>query len=70
MGEAQLLSDEELFTLEDLVGDYLVAKPSIVVLTVDILAVQPEAARLQGLIALSEGFSSNDAAFARQVSTA
>ncbi len=63
LGEAQLLSDEELFSLEDVVGDYLVAKPTNVVLTADM------AARLQSLIALSEGFSTNDAAFARQVTT-
>jgi hypothetical protein len=70
LGEAQLLSDEQLFALEDLVGDYLVTKPSSVVLTADMLTVHPAAAKLQSLIALSEGFSTNDAAFARQVSAA
>ncbi len=67
LGEAQLLSEVELYALEDLVGDYLVAKPASVMLTVEMLAVLPAAARLQSLIALSEGFATNDAAFARQV---
>eukprot|EP01050_Picozoa_sp_SAG11_P010275 SAG11_NODE_1021_length_6157_cov_1.321063_3_plen_149_part_00 len=67
LAEAQLLSDEELFALQDLVGDHLVVKPVGVPLTADMLHVQPAAARLQSLIALSEGFSTNDEAFARQV---
>eukprot|EP01043_Picozoa_sp_COSAG02_P059853 COSAG02_NODE_7703_length_2884_cov_6.940754_3_plen_231_part_00 len=60
---AQLLSDEELFALEDVLGDYMVAKPAGGILAAD----HPAAARFQSLLALSEGFSTNDAAFARQV---
>ena len=62
---AQLLSDEELFALEDVLGDYMVAKPAGGILAAD----HPAAARFQSLLALSEGFSTNDAAFARQVGT-
>ena len=53
--------------LEDILGDYLMAKPAGVVLTVDMLIMQPAAAKLHRLIALSEGFLTNDATFARQV---
>jgi hypothetical protein len=60
---AQLLSDEELFALEDVLGDYMVATPASGILASD----HPAAARFQSLLSLSEGFSTNDTAFARQV---
>eukprot|EP01043_Picozoa_sp_COSAG02_P040494 COSAG02_NODE_3283_length_7019_cov_7.319364_2_plen_262_part_00 len=63
---AQLLSDEDLFELEDVLGDYMVAKPEGGILAAD----HPAVARFQSLLALSEGFLTNDAAFARQVGTA
>ena len=62
---AQLLSDNELFVLEDVLADYMVAMPAGGTLAAE----HPAAARLQSLLALSEGFSINDAAFVRQVGT-
>eukprot|EP01052_Picozoa_sp_SAG31_P011434 SAG31_NODE_646_length_13223_cov_14.088845_5_plen_82_part_00 len=53
--------------VEDILGDHLMAKPVGVVLTADMLTVHPAAAKLHRLIALSEGFSTNDTTFARQV---
>ena len=60
---AQLLSEEELHTLEDLCADYLALKPSATVgFTPELISV---AATLSKLISLSEGMAA-DGSFARQ----
>ena len=60
---AQLLSEEELYTLEDLCADYLALKPSVTVgFTPELISV---AATLSKLISLSEGMAA-DGSFARQ----
>ena len=65
MHAAQLLSEEELFALEDVIGDFVAAKPAVGVFALEMVGCNPAAAQLKQLVALSEGFAS-DKAFARQ----
>ena len=62
---AQLLTDEELFSLEDCLADYLELKATYSVVTTEMLHANAEAVKLLKLIVLSEGLA-KDAAFARQ----
>ena len=62
---AQLLTDEELFSLEDCLADYIEVKASCGVLTTETMQTNAAAAKLLKLIVLSEGLG-KDAAFARQ----
>jgi ATP-dependent exoDNAse (exonuclease V) beta subunit len=77
--ESELLSDDELFTMEDIAADYLEFRSSVVggIVTIDMVRLMSEAsssssssssavAKLLKLVALSEGTSS-DGGFARQV---
>ena len=56
---ASLISDTQLFALEDLIGDYLAAKPEPRELAAAMV-------KVQSLVALSEGMR-RDAALARQL---
>ena len=63
---AKLLSDDELYTLEDLTADYLEFRCSVGgVVTVAMTQVDESAGKLLKLVALSEGTVA-DATFARQ----
>ena len=63
MHAAQLLSDEELFTLEDTVADYVELQSSMGVITLE--APMRAADKLVKLVALSEHIAA-DGAFSRQ----
>ena len=62
----QLLSDEELFALEDCMADFIEAKGTVEVVTVDTVNTVRAAGRMHKLISLSEGMP-RDAMFARQL---
>ena len=64
---AKLLSDEELFAMEDCIADFLEARAASDVVTAEIVHANAEVmGKLHKLVALSEGLP-NDAAFARQL---
>ena len=63
---AQLLSDEELFTLEDTVADYVELQSSMGVITLEAAHAIRAADKLVKLVALSEGIEV-DRSFARQL---
>ena len=63
---ARLLTDDELFGLEDLCADIIELKSSVGKLTAEIAQSNPDAAKACRLVALSENMVS-DAAFARQL---
>jgi len=63
---AKLLSDEEVYAVEDAVADFCEIKASMRVVTAEAVHTIEEARRLAKLVALSEGVSA-DGAFARQV---
>ena len=63
---AQLLSDEELFALEDCMADFIEAKGTVEVVTADTVNTVRAVGRLHKLISLSEGMP-RDAMFARQL---
>jgi len=65
MHAAQLLTDEELFSLEDCLADYFELKATYSVVTAEMLHANADAVKLLKLIVLSEGLA-KDAAFARQ----
>ena len=62
---AQLLSDEELFTLEDTVADYVELQSSMGVITLEAAHAIRAADKLVKLVALSEHIVA-DGAFSRQ----
>ena len=63
MQESKLLSEEEIFSLEDTLADFTEAKASFA--TGEVVGVVPAVGKAHKLIALSEG-TSRDATFARQ----
>ena len=63
---ARLLTDEELFAVEDCVADFLEAKGSFPVVTVDLVNSNRAVGKAHKLVVLSAGVAS-DAMFARQV---
>ena len=64
---AKLLSDEELFAMEDCVADFLEARAACDVVTAEIIHANAEVmGKLHKLVMLSEGLP-NDAVFARQL---
>ena len=63
---ARLLTDEELFAVEDCVADFLEAKGSFPVVTVDLVNSNSAVGKAHKLVVLSAGVAS-DAMFARQV---
>ena len=63
---AQLLSDEELFALEDCMADFIEAKGTVEVVTADAVNTVRAVGRVHKLISLSEGMP-RDAMFARQL---
>ena len=63
---AQLLSDEELFALEDCMADFIEAKGTVEVVTADTVNTVRAVGRMHKLISLSEGMP-RDAMFARQL---
>ena len=68
MHAAELLSDDEMFKIEDLCADFLEIKTTAGVLTLESVYSNPDgvAARLAKLIGVSEGIAS-DARCARQL---
>ena len=63
---AQMLSDDELFAVEDCVADFLEAKASYGVLTLEAVHAHRALSKVHKLLALGEGMS-DDAMFARQL---
>ena len=63
---AQLLSDEELFALEDCMADFIEAKGTVEVVTADTVNTVGAVGKMHKLISLSEGMP-RDAMFARQL---
>ena len=65
--ETKLLTDEELFALEDLIADYVELTASVTgrVITRDTICAMPVASKLDTLVGLSAAMA-GDAAFARQ----
>ena len=62
-----LLSDEELFAMEDCVADFLEARAACDVVTAEIVHANAEVmGKLHKLVALSEGLA-HDSMFARQL---
>ena len=59
-------SEEELLTLSDIIGDYLVLTAAHPLVTREMGAYMPAVAKMRQLLALTEGFTS-DAMLARQV---
>ena len=62
---AQLLTDDELYALEDMVADYLDLKASVGIVSLDVMQASENTERLLKLVVLSEGLGA-DAALARQ----
>ena len=62
---ARLLTDEELFSLEDCLADFFDLKAAYSVVTAEAVAASRGAAKLLKLLVLSEGLA-KDATFARQ----
>ena len=63
---AQLLSDEELFALEDCMADFIEAQASYDVVTMEAVNANRAIGRVHKLVALGEGMP-RDAMFARQL---
>ena len=63
---AQMLSDDELFAMEDCVADFLEAKASYGVLTLEAVHAHRALSKVHKLLALGEGMA-DDAMFARQL---
>ena len=63
---AQMLSDDELFALEDCIADFLEAKASYGVLTLEAVHAHRALSKVHKLLALGEGVA-DDAMFARQL---
>ena len=63
---AQLLSDDELFAVEDCVADFLEAKASFDVVTLNVVNASRAVGKAHRLVVLSEGVP-KDAMFARQL---
>ena len=63
---AQLLSDEELFAVEDCIADFVEAQAAYDVATMEIVNANATMGKVHRLVALSEGLA-GDAAFARQL---
>ena len=63
---AQLLSDDELFAVEDAIADFLEVKAACGVVTPMIVNTQDAAGKVHKLVVLSGGMA-DDAMFARQV---
>ena len=63
---AQLLSDEELFALEDCMADFIEARAAVDVVTVEAVNANRAIGRVHKLVALGEGMP-RDAMFARQL---
>ena len=63
---AQLLSDDELFALEDCVADFIEAQASYDVVTMEAVNANRAIDRVHKLVALGEGMP-RDAMFARQL---
>ena len=63
---AQLLSDDELFALEDCVADFIEAQASYDVVTMEAVNANRALGKVHKLVALGEGMPS-DAMFARQL---
>ena len=63
---AQLLSDDELFALEDCVADFIEAQASYDVVTMEAVNANRAIGKVHKLVALGEGMPS-DAMFARQL---
>ena len=63
---AQMLSDDELFAVEDCVADFLEAKASYGVLTLEAVHAHRALSKVHKLLALGEGLA-DDAMFARQL---
>jgi hypothetical protein len=62
---AELLSDDELYALEDIVVDYLELKPTMgAVVTLEMVCMHEKASKLLKLISMSEGVVA-DGTFAR-----
>eukprot|EP01052_Picozoa_sp_SAG31_P031399 SAG31_NODE_3321_length_4417_cov_2.056508_3_plen_92_part_00 len=65
MHAAHVLSEEELFCLEDIIGDFVATRPAVSVFSLEMAGCNLAATKLQQLMALSAGFV-GDKAFARQ----
>ena len=63
---AKLLSDDELFAVEDCVADFIEAQASYDVVTMEAVNANRELGKVHKLVALGEGMPS-DAMFARQL---
>ena len=63
---AQLLSDDELFALEDCVADFIEAQASYEIVTMEAVNANRAIDRVHKLVALGEGMP-RDAMFARQL---
>ena len=63
---AKLLSDDELFAVEDCVADFIEAQASYDVVTMEAVNANRAIGRLHKLVALGEGMP-RDAMFARQL---
>ena len=63
---AQLLSDDELFALEDYIADFHEAFAACGVVTMEIVNTSPAMGKAHRLVALSEGMP-RDAMFSRQL---
>ena len=63
---AQLLSDDELFAAEDSIADFIEAKASCGVVTMEFVNANRALGKAHKLVALSEGMP-KDATFARQL---
>jgi hypothetical protein len=63
---AKLLADDELFAVEDAIADYLQAKASFEVVTMELISANPALGMAQQLVVLNEGMP-KDAMLARQI---
>ena len=63
---AKMLSDDELFAVEDCIADFIDVKASCGVVTMEVANTHRAVGKVQKLVVLSEGLTS-DAMFARQV---
>eukprot|EP01045_Picozoa_sp_COSAG04_P016864 COSAG04_NODE_1445_length_6714_cov_1.982162_4_plen_258_part_00 len=63
---AQLLTDEELYALEDCLADFVDVRAAYSVVTVEVVHANASASKVLKLVLLSEGLA-KDAAFVRQV---
>ena len=63
---AQLLSDDELFAVEDSIADFIEVTAACEVVTLETANTNPVVGKLHKLVALGEGMA-DDAMFARQV---